>query len=595
VNGQVTLTIDGQRVTVPAGTTIAKAAEHVGIRIPTLCYHPRLHIPGSCRVCIVDVRDRGHHMAACSVPVWEGMDVVTNTPQLRQDRRDIVELLLDNHAMDCQTCDRSGNCELQNLAHSLGVRERLFEGARKSLPVDDTSVAVVRNPNKCILCGRCVRMCDDVQRVHNLSQHGRSYTTVVTPAHGAPMDDSVCIQCGQCIAVCPVAALVEKSHTDGVWQALADPDVHVIVQTAPAIRAAIGEGFGVPPGKVSTGHMVAALRRLGFDTVFDTVYGADLTIVEESHELLERLAAGGPLPLLTSCSPGWVNYLEKFYPELIPNASTCRSPMTITSVLAKTWFAQKRGLDRRQVYSVAVMPCVAKKFEAQRPEHRTPWGAPYTDAVLTTRELVWMLKAAGVDLWTLEDINPLAWPATEFDSPLGDTTGAGVIFGATGGVLEATLRTAAALLGDAEESQRLEFREVRAVDGIREADVTLGGRTLHVGVANGMGNAQRLLDLVVTGEREFHVLELMACPGGCVGGAGQPYPGSAALRQHPEDLLARRAEALYAIDGDAPLRRSHENPGVQQLYAELLGKPGSPRAHELLHTSYTPRLPRGIR
>ena len=588
----VRLKIDEHHVQVPVGTTIVRAAERVGIRVPTLCYHPYLSLPGACRVCIVDVKDIGHHMAACSSEVWEGMEVVTNTPVLRQARRDILELILDNHPRDCQTCERDGHCELQNLAYSLGVRERLFEGERKDIPRDDRSRAVIREPNKCILCGRCVRICSEVQHVHNLSQHGRGFKTIVTPAHGAAMDDSVCIQCGQCIAVCPTASLLERNHTEDVWQALADPELHVVVQTAPAVRAAISEGFGSPPGRATTGRMVAALRMLSFDAVFDTIFGADLTIVEEAHEFLQRLAGGGPLPMLTSCSPGWINYLEKFYPQLIPNASTCRSPMTMTSVLSKTYYAEQRGLDPAKVYMVAIMPCVAKKYEARRPEHCDASGRPYTDAVLTVRELLWMLKASGIDFWTLENVDVSIYPSEEFDAPLGITTGAGTIFGATGGVMEATLRTAAVkLLGD--DSAPLEFREVRRVPGLRELDVQLGDRTLHVGVANGMGNAAELLDRAARGEREFHILEMMACPGGCVGGAGQPYPPSA-MREHLDYLLQLRAQALYKIDGGTTLRRSHENPAVQQLYRDYLGEPGSPRAHELLHTRYVAKMPRGI-
>lgn len=588
----VTLTIDDKKVTVPAGTTITKAAERLGIRIPTLCYHPKLSIKGSCRVCIVDVKDIGFHMAACSVEVWEGMEVTTSSPVIRQARRDIVELILDNHPKDCQTCERDGRCELQNLAYSLGVRERLFEGERKSFPLETSSHSVVRDSNKCILCGRCVRVCSEIQGVHNLSQQGRGFHTIVTPAHGDEMDHSACIQCGQCIAVCPTAAFLEQNHTENVWQALADPKKHVVVQTAPAIRAAIGEGFGVPVGSASTERMVAALRLLGFDRVFDTVFGADLTIVEESHEFLERLKGAGPLPMLTSCSPAWINYLEKFHPHLIPNASTCRSPMTMTSVLSKTYYAQQHGIDPEDVYMVAIMPCVAKKFEARRPEHMTPWGAPYTDAVLTTRELIWMLKAAGIDFWTLRGIDLDVYPNTEFDAPLGITTGAGEIFGTTGGVMEATLRTAAVqVTGD--PNAELEFKTVRMVEGVREVEVELGEHTLRIGIANGITNAVTLLDKVARGE-PFHILEIMACPGGCVGGGGQPYAPRGMKALEP-DLLMLRAQALHAIDGSKPVRRSHENPAVKQLYANYLGDVGGARAHELLHTEYQAREPRGIR
>ncbi len=396
-----------------------EAAETLGIRIPRLCYHPDLSLMGSCRVCIVDVKGMGFYMASCSSAVWEGMEVQTNSPEIRQARRDIVELLLDNHPKECQTCERDGNCELQNLAYSLGVRERLFEGKRKSFPTEDSGQSVIREPNKCVLCGRCVRVCAEVQGVCNLSQQGRGFHTVVSPAHGAKMDESVCIQCGQCINVCPTAAFLEKDSTDAVWAALADPSRHVVVQTAPSIRAAIGEGFGMPPGTVATNKMVASLRRLGFEAVFDTDFGADLTIVEESHEFLQRLEGRGPLPMLTSCSPAWISFLEKFYPQLIPHASTCRSPMTMMSALLKTYYAGKIGRDPRDVYVVAVMPCVAKKFEAARPEHVLSEGIPLTDAVLTTREAIWMLKSYGIDYWNMPNVEFWNLPSDTFDSPLG--------------------------------------------------------------------------------------------------------------------------------------------------------------------------------
>jgi len=583
-NKSINLTIDDTLVTVPEGTTIMEAAEQLGIHIPRLCYHPDLSLAGSCRVCIVDVKEMGYYMTACSVQVWEGMEVETNSPDVRQARRDIVELILDNHPKDCQTCERDGNCELQNLAYSMGVRQRFFEGQRKEFPIEDSSTSVVRNPNKCILCGRCVRVCAEIQGVTNLSQHGRGFTTVVGPAHLAKMDDSVCIQCGQCINVCPTAALVEKSRTDDVWRALADPERHVVVQTAPSIRAAIGEGFGMAPGTPATGQMVTALRRLGFDAVFDTNFGADLTIVEEAHEFLTRLKEG-PLPMITSCSPGWISFLEKFYPELIPHASTCRSPMTMLSVLSKTYYAEKLDLAPEKIYMVAVMPCVAKKFEADRPEHVDPQGRPYTDAVLTTRELIWMIKCHGLHLPVL--------PEGEFDAPLGLSSGAGDIFGSTGGVMEATLRAASQLVSE-EPAARLDYTEVRNVEGLREAYVAIGPHNIHVGVANGLQNAKTLLDKIVRHEEEFHVIEVMACPGGCIGGGGQPYPPEGMRILDPE-LLRLRASVLYDIDRKKKLRKSYENPAIDELYDKFLGGPGTPRAYELLHTHYHARLPRGIR
>ncbi|WP_347244866.1 NADH-dependent [FeFe] hydrogenase, group A6 [Thermogutta sp.] len=582
---QISVTIDNTPVKVPEGTTVMQAAEKIGIRIPRLCYHPDLSLAGACRVCVVEVEGLPGYVASCSLPVWEGMVIRTNSPEIRQARRDIVELILDNHPMDCQTCERDGNCELQNLAYSLGVRERLFAGRRKEFPIDDSSAAVVRNPNKCILCGRCIRVCAEIQGVYNLSQHGRGFTTVVGPAHLANMDDSVCIQCGQCINVCPTAAFLEKSSTEIVWEALANPDLHVVVQTAPSIRAAIGEGFGYPPGTPCTGKMITALRLLGFDAVFDTDLGADLTIVEEAHEFLTRLESGGPLPMITSCSPGWINFLEKFYPELIPHASSCKSPMSMLSTLAKTYYAERKGIPPEKIFMVAVMPCVAKKFEAQRPEHRMPNGRPYTDAVLTTRELIWMIKCYGIDFTKLPD--------GEFDAPLGIASGAGDIFGTTGGVMEATLRAAARIL-TGKKPDRLEFTEVRAVEGLRDTYVAIGERNLHVAVANGLNNAKEILNKVVSGEDHYDIIEVMACPGGCIGGGGQPYPPEGYHVLDP-GLLRKRASALYTIDSAKQLRESYENPALEELYETYLGSPGSARAHQLLHTSYRPRLPRGIR
>ena len=422
--------------------------------------------------------------------------------------------------------------------------------------------------------------------MHNLSQQSRGFKTVVTPAHGANMDDSVCIQCGQCINVCPTASFLEKRSTEDVWDAIADPEKYVVVQTAPSIRAAIGEGFGLPVGTPATGKMITALRRLGFDAVFDTNIGADLTIVEEANELIRRINGGGVLPMLTSCSPGWINFMEKFYPELILNASTCRSPMTMLSSLLKTYYAEKTGRKPEDIYVVAIMPCVAKKYEIRRPEHYLDKNIPLTDTVLTTRELIWMIKCYGIDFTALPD--------GQFDEPLGISTGAGDIFGTTGGVMEASLRTASELI-TGESSEKLEFKEVRAVEGLREVEVVIGDMTLNVGVANGLVNAKELLDKVVNNEKAFHVIEIMACPGGCIGGGGQPYPPQGYKILDPA-LLAERAKALYTIDSQKPIRRSHQNPVIQVLYNEYLtNQPGSEKAHELLHTHYEPKLPRGIR
>ncbi len=581
---QIKLSIDGRKIQVPQGTTIMEAAETIGIHIPRLCFHPELSLQGSCRICIVAVEGMDFFMASCSVAVWNGMVVQTNSEEIRRARRDIVELLLDNHPRECQLCERDGRCELQNMAYALGVRERLFEGERKRFAVDSRSASVVRDQEKCILCGRCVRVCDEVQGVTNLSQHGRGFTTNVSPAHDRGMDESVCIQCGQCVNACPTAAFLEKRHTENVWQALADPKKHVIVQTAPSIRAAIGEGFGIDPGTPCTGRMVAALRRLGFDTVFDTDIGADLTIMEEASEFTRRLDGEGVLPIITSCSPGWVNFMEKFYPGLIPHASSCRSPMGMLSILSKTYYAEKTGIDPADIYMVAVMPCVAKKYEIERPEHHMESGNPYTDAVLTTRELIWMIQSHGINFTALTE--------EEFDAPLGIATGAGDIFGTTGGVMEATLRTASEWL-TGKPAERLEFKEVRAVEGLREAELTIGSHTLKVAVANGLVNAKTLLDQVITDKQRFHVIEIMACPGGCIGGGGQPYPKGDFRILDPR-LLALRAGALYNVEGKRKYRRSHENPAIKTIYDDFLGEPGSEKALRLLHTEYAAKLPRGI-
>jgi len=583
----INIVIDGEPLKVPEKTTILHAAEKLGIHIPRLCYHPRLSLEGSCRVCVVQVKGFNHFLTACTTEVWEGMEVETNSPVIRQARRDIVELLLDNHPQDCQTCDRDGVCELQKQAYRLGIRERLFEGRRKHIPTDNTSLSVVRTGEKCILCNRCVRVCKEMQGVHNLSQQGRGFNTVVGPAFLAPMDDSICIQCGQCIAVCPTAAFLEHDHTERVWAALALPrDVkHVVVHTAPAIRATIGESFGMPIGTPVTGKLVTALRRLGFDAVFDTNFSADLTIIEEATEFLGRMKTGENLPLLTSCSPGWINFLEKFYPEMIPNTSSCKSPMQMMSTLLKTYYAEKKGLDPKDVYVVSIMPCVAKKYEAGRPEHTLPGGTPTTDAVLTTRELAWMIKSYGIDFENLPD--------GEFDKPLGVSSGASDIFGATGGVMEAALRTAAVKL-TGKEAGPLVFEEVRGVTGLKEANIKIGDLNVSIAVSNGLQNAKTLLDSIKSGEKKYHIVEIMACPGGCVMGGGQPYPPL----DHDSldsDLALRRAKALYTIDDQKQLRRSHENPEIERLYAEYIGEPNGEKAHRLLHTYYQARLPRGVR
>jgi iron-only hydrogenase group A len=579
--------IDGLTVSVEEGKTIMEAADSIGSHVPRLCFHPFLSTEGACRICVVDVEGYNNHLPACATKLQDGMKITTNSPSLRETRRDLVELLLDNHPKSCLTCERDGNCELQNLAYKLGVRERLFEGWRKEFKFDDSNVSVLRDAEKCILCKRCVRVCSEIQGVHNLSQMFRGVNTVVSPAFMASMDDSVCIKCGQCINVCPTAAFIERDETDKVWEAINDPSKFVVVQTAPAIRSAIGEGWDMPYSTSWTGKTVAALRRLGFDAVFDTDFTADLTIMEESHELIERLKSGQNLPMITSCSPGWINFVEHFYPELLPNVSTCKSPMQMLSTLAKTYYAEKMHKDPKDIYVVAVMPCVAKKFEAKRPEHYSPDGYPYTDAVITTRELIWMIKAYGIDFVKLHE--------DEFDAPLGTSSGAGDIFGATGGVMEAALRTAYEKI-TGESIENLTFTEVRAVEGLREATIDIKGTMVNVAVANGLNNAKIILEKVKSGEKQFHLIEIMACPGGCVNGGGQPIPHvNKFIYPLDKDLVKKRQQALYSIDESKTLRKSHENPAIIELYKEFLEKPGSHIAHELLHTTYSEKSPKGIK
>ena len=579
------LTIDGVETTAPRGATIMEAADAIGMNIPRLCHHPHLSLLGACRVCLVEVEGLRNPVASCAYPAEDGMKIRTSSTLLRRLRRDVVELILDNHPQDCQTCGRNGNCELQKLAYELGIRDRLFQGERKRYKKDVSAPSVIRDQEKCILCGRCVRVCAEVQGVHNLSQHHRGFNITVAPAHEGNMMNSVCVHCGQCAMVCPTAAIVEHDHTDEVFNALSDPAKHVVVQTAPSIRAAIGEGFGYEPGTPATGKMVSALRMMGFERIFDTNFGADLTIVEEAHEFLKRLEKNEKLPLITSCSPGWVNFMEHFYPELIPYASTCRSPMTMLSVLLKTYYAEMNGLDPKNIYVVGVMPCTAKKYEARRPEHQAPFGAPYTDAVLTTRELIWMMKCLGIEFRHLPD--------SDFDHPLGLSSGAGDIFGTTGGVMEAALRTAYEKL-TGKPCEKLDFEQVRGVEGFKESQVRIDGKTLTVAVTNGLQHAKTVLDQVVRGEKTYHMIEIMACPGGCIGGGGQPYPPPG-MHIMDAGLLRMRAKALYTIDAQKALRKSHENPYIRRLYNEYLGEPNGPRAHELLHTRYEPKYPRGVR
>ncbi|QUL98035.1 MAG: iron hydrogenase small subunit [Candidatus Fermentithermobacillus carboniphilus] len=572
----IALTIDGKRVTVEEGISILEAAKTVGIDIPSLCYLKDINVIGSCRVCVVEVEGAKTLQAACVTPVAPGMVVHTNTPKVRASRRLTVELILSDHPYECPTCPRNLNCELQALAERMGIRRIRFEGQRQEYKPDVSTPALVRDFNKCILCRRCVSVCEKVQGVNAIGPYGRGLKTTIGPAWGESMAESPCVQCGQCVLVCPVGALYEKDYTEEVWKALSDPNKHVIVQTAPATRVSIGEPFGLPPGSISTGKMVAALRRLGFAKVFDTDFAADLTIVEEGSELLDRLAKGGPFPLITSCSPGWIRFMEQFYPELSLNVSSCKSPQQMFGALAKTYYAEKTGIDPAKIVMVSIMPCTAKKYECQRPE-MTSSGFQDVDYVLTVRELARMIKQAGIDFQEL--------PEEEYDAPLGISTGAGVIFGATGGVMEAALRTAYEL-HTGKPLPRIDFEAVRGLNGVKEAAVDLDGTQLKVAVAHGLGNARVVLDRVKSGEVQYHFIEIMTCPGGCIGGGGQPIPTNTEIRQ-------KRLEAIYEADRRMPFRKSHENPAVRELYETYLGKPLGPKSHHLLHTTYRWRSPFG--
>ncbi|MGI6684546.1 MAG: NADH-dependent [FeFe] hydrogenase, group A6 [Bacillota bacterium] len=568
----VTLTIDNQKVQVEKGQTILDAAQKLGINIPTLCHLKGINEIGACRVCVVEVEGMRTLSASCVTQATEGMVVHTNTPRVQKARKLNVELLLGDHNYNCPSCIRNTKCELQDVAERVGLREIRFDRGKSRYHQDQSTPALVRDPEKCILCRRCVSVCEKVQTVQAIVPLERGMKTVIgSPFHEA-LADSTCIQCGQCVLVCPTGALHEKENIDEVWAALGNPKKHVVVQTAPAIRVEISEEFGEEPGKVSTGKLVAALRRLGFDKVFDTDFTADLTIMEEGNEFLKRLQQGKNLPLMTSCSPGWINFIETFYPELLPNLSTCKSPQQMFGALAKTFYAQKAGINPKDIVSVSIMPCVAKKFEAQRPEMNDS-GCRDVDYVLTTRELARMIKQAGISFDRLSEEN--------YDDPLGISTGAGLIFGATGGVMEAALRTVYEIV-TGEKLEDINFRHVRGLDGVKEAIIQVGSTQVKVAVAHGISNARVLMEKVKSGAADYHFIEIMCCPGGCIGGGGQPIPTNTEIR-------AKRMKGIYEGDSAMTLRKSHENPAVQALYQEFLGVPLGDKSHHLLHTSYTPR------
>ncbi|MDR1701465.1 MAG: [FeFe] hydrogenase, group A [Sporomusaceae bacterium] len=566
----VKITIDGQKVEIAKTATILDAAQKLGIKIPTLCYHPELRLEGACRVCVVEVEGARALAAACVFPVSDGMVVRTNTEKVRAARKTVVELLLANHPTDCLACQRNLNCELQTMAADLGIRQVRFDGAKRSMPLDASNPSLVRDPEKCILCGRCIRACSDRQGVHVYSFNNRGFDTIVAPAFGAGLDEVACTYCGQCAAVCPTAAIVEKDDTAAVFAALSDPNKHVVVQTAPAVRVGLGEALGLACGSAVTGQMVAALKRLGFDKVFDTNFSADLTIMEEGTEFIDRLTNGGTLPMITSCSPGWVNFIELKYPELLAHLSTAKSPQQMFGAMVKTYYAEKAGIDPKNIVSVSIMPCTAKKAEAARPEMGRD-GMQDVDYVLTTRELGRMIKEANINFANL--------PEAKFDAPMGIGTGAAVIFGATGGVMEAALRTVAVVVGG-KPLDDIEFKQVRGLEGIKEATVTVKeGVTVKLAVAHTLANAAKVLDKIKAGEADYHFIEVMACPGGCASGGGQPFLACSDDRQ-------KRIDALYQCDRDLPLRSSHDNPEIKELYDTWLGKPNGEKAHHLLHTHY---------
>ncbi|MDP8225846.1 MAG: NADH-dependent [FeFe] hydrogenase, group A6 [Candidatus Lernaella stagnicola] len=568
----VQIEVNGKTIEAKPGEMLLTTLRRNGINVPTLCHIEGLFPSGSCRMCVVEVEGRPGLVPSCAFPVSPGLKVKTHSPRAVTARKTIIELLLANHPDDCLYCARNNTCELQKLAADLGVRHRVYHGTKSEYHIDASSPAIVRDPAKCILCGKCVRVCEEVQGVSAIEFTHRGSKTIVSTAFGEGLNVSACVNCGQCVMVCPTGALREKSSIREVLAALADPDKHVVVQHAPAVSVTVGELLGVKPGRDIMGLMTAAFRQMGFDTVFDTAFAADLTIMEEGSELVHRLQNNGPLPMFTSCSPGWVKFAEQFYPEFLPNVSTCKSPQQMMGAIIKSFFAEKIDVDPSKIYSVSIMPCTAKKFEANRPE-MTQSGLSDIDAVLTTRELGELITMQGVDIHALDPQSA--------DTPFGERSSAGKLFGASGGVMEAAIRSAHYLI-TGRELENLKVTAVRGMKGVKEAKVEIDGLVVGVAVVSGLGNARRLLDEIRAGRDDLHFVEIMTCPGGCIGGGGQPY-------HTDEGSVRARMKALYDIDRDADMRVSHGNKWIQRLYDEFLGKPLGHKSHELLHTKYEKR------
>ena len=574
----INVRINNVNVSVEEGTTILDAAREAGFNIPTLCFLRNVNESGACRVCLVEIKGGRNLVPACNYKCYDGLQVYTHSERAIAGRKNSVELILSNHSKNCLSCVRNQNCELQTLAADLGIRDVKFEGDKTPVTFDNLSNGLVRDTSKCILCGRCIETCKKVQGLGILGFENRGFMTKVGPVFDKSLSQVNCMQCGQCINACPTGALTEKEAIHDVLAALDDPEKHVIVQTAPAIRAALGEEFGMPMGSRVTGKMTTALKRMGFDKVYDTNFGADLTIMEEGYEFIDRFQKGGTLPMITSCSPGWVRYLEFQYPELIPHLSSCKSPHMMLGAIAKSYYAKNKYIDPKNIYVVSIMPCIAKKSEIVKPENNTG-EYPDVDAVLTTRELARMIKTFGIDFAHLPD--------SEFDQDLmGEYTGAGAIFGNTGGVMEAAIRTVKEVL-EGKSFQNVEYHEVRGLQGVKEASLAIAGTIVNVAVASGMANAKPLLDEIKEGKSKYHFIEIMGCPGGCINGGGQPIVKSYFKNFNGNEYIRLRARALYSEDTSRKIRKSHENPQIQALYKNFLEKPGSHLAHELLHTTYS--------